>query len=107
MLVTKAPQYIIPFWYGKEAMFWLPYGWFPYYAEWIISFPRAPLGSVSAPSWQLACSGFIKLVSELVAYVWTVFFSGSKSGETTTEKQPQKVGTKTAVPAAMAEKKEL
>ncbi|POR32965.1 Protein GET1 [Tolypocladium paradoxum] len=107
MLVTKAPQYIIPFWYGKEAMFWLPYGWFPYYAEWIISFPRAPLGSVSAPSWQLACSGFIKLVSELVAYVWTVFFSRSKSGETTTEKQPQKAGTKTAVPAATAEKEEL
>ncbi|KND92648.1 Protein GET1 [Tolypocladium ophioglossoides CBS 100239] len=106
MLVTKAPQYIIPFWYGKEAMFWLPYGWFPYYAEWIISFPRAPLGSVSAPSWQLACSGFIKLVSELVAYVWTVFFNGATTGETTTEEQPQKAGTKTAVPAATAEKKE-
>ncbi|PNY29635.1 Protein GET1 [Tolypocladium capitatum] len=109
ILVTKVPQYVIPFWYGKEAMFWLPYGWFPYYAEWIISVPRAPLGSVSAPSWQLACSGFIKLASELVAYVWRAFVNGAPTGPTgeTTEKQRQKAGTKTAVPAATAEKKEL
>ena len=45
-------------------MFWLPHGWFPYYAEWIISFPRAPLGSVSIASWQLACTGIIALVSD-------------------------------------------
>ena len=107
MLATKVPQYVIPFWYGKEAMFWLPYGWFPYYAEWIISFPRAPLGSVSAPSWQLACSGFIKLASELIDFIWTTFFSGAKTEETTTEKQPQKIGTKMAVPQAMSEKREL
>jgi hypothetical protein len=50
-------------------MFWLPYGWFPYYAEWIISFPRAPLGSVSAPSWQLACSGVMTLLSEIVMFI--------------------------------------
>ncbi|PFH56773.1 hypothetical protein XA68_16021 [Ophiocordyceps unilateralis] len=39
LLLTKLPQYFVPFWYGKQPMFWLPHGWFPYYAEWIISFP--------------------------------------------------------------------
>lgn len=74
MLLTKVPQYIVPFWYGREPMFWLPYGWFPYYAEWIISFPRAPLGSVSAASWQLACSGVVTLLSEIVtAFVKLVY----------------------------------
>lgn len=54
----------LPFWYSKEPMFWLPHGWFPYYAEWILSFPRAPLGSISIVSWQLACNGVIMLVSD-------------------------------------------
>lgn len=66
MLMTKAPQYALPFWYSREPMFWLPHGWFPYYAEWIISFPRAPLGSVSIASWQLACRAFITLLSDML-----------------------------------------
>lgn len=47
-------------------MFWLPHGWFPYYAEWILSFPRAPVGAVSIASWQLACTGVIALLSDLI-----------------------------------------
>ncbi|KAK2590998.1 GET complex subunit get1 [Conoideocrella luteorostrata] len=78
MLLTKVPQYVVPFWYGKEPMFWLPYGWFPYYAEWIISFPRAPLGSVSAPSWQLACSGVITLLSEIIIFIGKQIFAQPK-----------------------------
>ncbi|KAJ0165854.1 Protein GET1 [Colletotrichum tanaceti] len=68
-LLTKAPQYGLPFWYSKEPMFWLPHGWFPYYAEWILSFPKAPIGSVSIASWQLACSGMVTLVVEMVASI--------------------------------------
>ncbi|KAM4066869.1 CHD5-like protein [Hirsutella rhossiliensis] len=111
LLLTKGPQYFLPFWYGKEAMFWLPYGWFPYYAEWIISFPSAPMGSVSAPSWQLACSGFITLVSELIVFVGGVVFRGAETDET--KGKPQSAGSKMAVPAAQTttegdkEKKEL
>lgn len=56
-------------WYAREPMFWLPHGWFPYYAEWIISFPRAPLGSVSVASWQLACTGVVALVSDTLGAV--------------------------------------
>ncbi|OLN87274.1 Protein GET1 [Colletotrichum chlorophyti] len=64
--VTKVPQYGLPFWYSKEPMFWLPYGWFPYYAEWLMSFPKAPMGSVSIVSWQLACTSMVSLVTELI-----------------------------------------
>lgn len=79
-LITRAPQYIIPFWYATEPMFWLPHGWFPYYAEWIISFPRAPLGSVSIASWQLACAGIVTLLSDILTFVFKLIL-GSKQPE--------------------------
>lgn len=96
MLATRVPQYALPFWYGKEPMFWLPYGWFPYYAEWLLSFPRAPMGSVSIVSWQLACTGMIALVSELI---------GSVVGLVSASKQKQ--GQATKVPAASEKKPKL
>ncbi|KAK1240086.1 hypothetical protein MKX08_007528 [Trichoderma sp. CBMAI-0020] len=89
-LLTRAPQYIIPFWYATQPMFWLPHGWFPYYAEWIISFPRAPLGSVSIASWQLACAGILALLIDAFAAVFGLA-QGTKQKEA-------------PVPAAGAEK---
>lgn len=100
LVLTKVPQYFLPFWYGKEPMLWLPYGWFPYYAEWIMSFPSAPMGSVSAPSWQLACSGFITLVSELLVFVLTALSKGTKTEEA--RKSPQGPGPKATVPVVQA-----
>jgi len=42
----------------------------PYYAEWLLSFPRAPVGSISIQAWALACGAIILLVSDaLVAVV--------------------------------------
>ncbi|KAM0286074.1 hypothetical protein ACHAQH_001082 [Verticillium albo-atrum] len=75
MLVTRVPQYALPFWYGKQPMFWLPYGWFPYYAEWLLSFPKAPIGSVSIVSWQLACTGMLALASEVITSVVGLVFT--------------------------------
>lgn len=66
---TSGVKFILPFWYAKQPIFWLPKGWFPYYVEWVLSFPRAPLGSISIASWQLACSGFISLVSDTITAV--------------------------------------
>lgn len=80
----------MPFWFAKEPMFWIPHGWFPYYAEWIISFPRAPLGSVSVASWQLACAGVIALFSDLITGIYGLVFS-AKQKET-----PVKAGQKAA-----------
>jgi len=93
---------LLQFWFSKQAMFWIPKGWVPYYAEWLLSFPRAPLGSISIQAWFLACTAIIILVSDaLVAIVALVAGLGSA----------QKVKEKPiAVPAEEAssqEKKEL
>ncbi|EGU81011.1 hypothetical protein FOQG_09872 [Fusarium oxysporum f. sp. raphani 54005] len=81
IVVTRAPQYFLPFWYATEPMFWLPYGWFPYWAEWILSFPRAPIGSVSIASWQLACTGVIALFSDLIVGIAGLLLNAKQAKE--------------------------
>jgi hypothetical protein len=86
-LGTQGLRFVLQFWFAKSPMFWLPAGWVPYYVEWILSFPRAPLGSVSINVWGIACASMIVLVGEAVmaAYV---------------------LATKKPVGAAMGEKEE-
>lgn len=48
-------------------MFELPPGWVPYYVEWVLSFPRAPLGTISIQVWSTACATAIALIGELLA----------------------------------------
>jgi len=68
----------LQFWYAKQAMFWIPQGWVPFYAEWLLSFPRAPLGSISIQAWSLACGAIILMVSDaIVAIVALVLGAGS------------------------------
>ncbi|EGX97104.1 CHD5 domain containing protein [Cordyceps militaris CM01] len=86
-LVTRAPQYALPFWFAKEPMLWLPHGWFPYYAEWIISFPRGPLGSVSIASWQLACTTVIVLVSDMLRGLYQLLASSRTATASKTRKE--------------------
>ncbi|KAI1633953.1 CHD5 domain-containing protein [Biscogniauxia mediterranea] len=83
---TSGVKFILPWIYAKQPMFWLPRGWFPYYVEWILSFPRAPLGSVSIVSWQAACTGVVMLLSDTIKAI-LVLALGAK----TAEKQPMKV----------------
>lgn len=74
-------------------MFWLPNGWFPYYVEWILSFPRAPLGSISIVSWQTACAAAVLLFSDAIITTFA-FAVGAKPAQkqpvtpTTGEKGP-------------------
>lgn len=49
--------------YNKRALFWIPKGWLPLYAEWLLSFPMAPLGSVSIYIWSIACANVIQMLS--------------------------------------------
>lgn len=76
-------------------MFWLPHGWFPYYAEWLISFPRAPLGSVSVASWQLACTGVIALVKDAIEALVLLFLETRKGYAARQREQPLKAGAST------------
>jgi hypothetical protein len=103
-LGTNGLRMFLQFWHSKQAMFWIPKGWVPYYAEWLLSFPRAPLGSISIQAWFLACTAIIILVSDaLVAIIALVTSSAVESGQKT-RKEP------VAVPfeqTQAGEKKEL
>jgi len=102
-LGTNGLRVFLQFWYSKHAMFWIPKGWVPYYAEWLLSFPRAPLGSISIQAWFLACTAIIILISDaLVAFIALVTSSGVESA--------QKAKEPMAVPSEKAgaeEKQEL
>jgi hypothetical protein len=63
-LSTQGLQFFCNFYFSKEAMFYLPQGWVPYPVEWILSFPKAPLGGISVNVWAIACASVIALVSE-------------------------------------------
>ncbi|CAG8090694.1 unnamed protein product [Penicillium salamii] len=65
-LSTNGLKIFLQFWYSKTPVFLLPAGWFPYYAEWVVSFPRAPLGSVSIQVWSNVCAAAIALAAEVV-----------------------------------------
>jgi hypothetical protein len=91
-------------------MFWLPQGWVPSYVEWGLSFPRAPIGSVSIQVWGLACAGVIKIVAEAVGAAWKLT-QGTKAGETKASvniEMESKMGAGVGVPmTAGGGKKEL
>jgi len=53
-------------------MFWIPEGWVPGYVEWVLSFPKAPRGSVSINVWGIACKSVITLVGHTVQALYVV-----------------------------------
>lgn len=44
----------------------------PWAAEWLLSFPRAPMGSVSVNVWGVACAAVITMVGEAVTAVFVL-----------------------------------
>ncbi|PVH95511.1 hypothetical protein DM02DRAFT_689960 [Periconia macrospinosa] len=71
-LGTQGLRFVLQFWYSKSPMFWMPAGWVPYYVEWILSFPRAPIGSVSINIWGIACASIITLAGEALQAAWVL-----------------------------------
>ena len=57
-------RFLVQISFQKVPMFWLPRGWLPYPAEWLLSFPRAPVGAVSIQVWGSACGAVIGQVSK-------------------------------------------
>lgn len=88
---TRGMKWFLPFWYSREPMFWLPHGWFPYYAEWLISFPRAPMGSVSVVSWQLGCAAVISLISDTIGAIVRLVLDAQQ--KETPQKQPMRASS--------------
>lgn len=76
------------FWYGQVPMFWIPKGWIPYYAEWLLSFPKAPLGSISINIWFVACASAVQIVSAALAAIWALRLQGVQDS---TQEKPLKM----------------
>ncbi|EPE36819.1 Protein get1 [Glarea lozoyensis ATCC 20868] len=99
---------LLQFWFQKQPMFWIPQGWAPYYAEWLLSFPRAPVGSVSVQSWSIACLAVIQLVSDAV--VAAVALAATPRSAGVKQREAMKVPGEKTTPAQEGkapEKKEL
>ena len=80
----------------------------PYYAEWLLSFPRAPVGSVSIQAWALACGAVILLVSDaIVALVALLQGVGNGAGAQKVPKEAMKVPGEKAAAGSPEAKKEL
>ncbi|KAF7162769.1 hypothetical protein CNMCM5623_007938 [Aspergillus felis] len=65
-LSTNGLKIFLQFYYSKTPVFALPTGWFPSYVEWVLSFPRAPRGSVSVQVWNSVCATAIAVMAEIV-----------------------------------------
>ncbi|KAF2736432.1 CHD5-domain-containing protein [Polyplosphaeria fusca] len=101
-VTTSGARLSLQFWYSKKPMFWLPQGWVPVYVEWLLSFPRAPKGSISINIWDIACASMIALISEALTAVYVLM---TKKAPPTA--QPQAFEGAPQGNAAESEKKEL
>ncbi|KAI9924001.1 hypothetical protein ASPWEDRAFT_101176 [Aspergillus wentii DTO 134E9] len=68
-LSTNGLKIFLQFYYSKTPVFALPEGWLPYYVLWILSFPRAPLGSVSIQVWSSVCATAIAVLAEILTSI--------------------------------------
>ena len=74
----------------------------PYYVEWLLSFPRAPLGSISIQIWAGACAAVISLVSAAFVSVYALLRNTRLEQPHQAKATPVATGSK-----AGTEKKEL
>ncbi|WVN86188.1 uncharacterized protein L203_101349 [Cryptococcus depauperatus CBS 7841] len=64
-LLTTGAQFFLVWWYRKQPVFWLPEGWVPYPVAWVLSFPNAPIGAVSAGTWCAVCKRVLQSLQEI------------------------------------------
>lgn len=58
----------------------MPKSWVPIYIEWILSFPRAPIGSVSIQMWAISCGTVIRLVGAALVAAWMLMQTSKGKG---------------------------
>ncbi len=93
-LSTNGLKMFLQFWYSKTPVFALPADWFPYVVQWILSFPRAPLGSVSIQVWSNVCATAIAFAAEI---------SGALLVQVLNQKKDQKEAAPVAAEAGKAQ----
>lgn len=92
-LSTNGLRFFLQFWYSRRPLFWIPQGWLPWYAEWLLAFPRGPRGSVSIQVWGAACACAIHLVGAAVSAI-VVLMMEQKQKEGLGRKTPMKMGAR-------------
>lgn len=103
-MLTYVIKFGLPIWYARTPLFWLPYGWLPYYAEWLVSFPLAPLGSVSVWTWRVACAAVIRMAWDTgIALVGLVVAAERGGGTRLTKKSQEEKEKEKAAPPATAD----
>ncbi|KGB76293.2 protein GET1 [Cryptococcus deuterogattii R265] len=65
-LMTTGAQFLLSWWFRKQPIFWLPEGWVPYPVAWLVSFPSAPIGSVSSGAWGAICRCVLNTLQEII-----------------------------------------
>jgi len=91
---TSGLRFALQFWHAKTPVFTYPRGWFPWYVEWILGFPRCPYGGVSINVWSTACATVIALFGDVVGYV-IQYIAQVQGGQTTEQKQKVPMEEKT------------
>lgn len=71
-IITQLLRFFPQYYYSRTPTFWLPAGWVPGYVEWLLSFPRAPKGSISIQVWGFACAAVIRMVGEAITAAWAL-----------------------------------
>ncbi|EYE97844.1 guided entry of tail-anchored proteins factor 1 [Aspergillus ruber CBS 135680] len=66
---TSGLKLFLQFRYNSTPVFVLPPGWFPYFVEWGLSFPKAPMGAVSVQVWSSVCGVAVRVLAEIVSTV--------------------------------------
>ncbi|KAI1909681.1 GET complex subunit get1 [Ophidiomyces ophidiicola] len=87
---TTGVKFFLQFWYSKSPIFELPHGWIPWQVEWVLSFPRAPLGTVSIQVWSGVCATVVSLVGDAVG-VMVVYITAKSPNKTTEAPRREKV----------------
>ncbi|KAI9755244.1 MAG: GET complex subunit get1 [Lichina confinis] len=90
---TSGFRFLLQFWFTKEPIYWLPQGWLPYYVEWILSFPKAPLGGVSIQVWWMACAGATQLAGEVLVGTYKFLSREDEREDETRPRQNKRTAT--------------
>lgn len=109
-LSTAGLRVFLQFWFSRKPIFYLPVGAAPVYVQWLLCFPRAPMGSVSIQAWGMACASVITLVSDALVAAWGLVNGVGRAQAASASARPQGVGVGIGAGAgggAGEEKKEL
>jgi len=104
-LSTNGLRYFVQYWYAKQPMFWLHRGWVPAYVEWLLAFPRAPMGSISIYIWGIACATVVQIATEVFVAAWVLVTQ--KPVASTAQGKPMQMGAGSSREDQTSEKKEL